>query len=167
MGSGIKVKLQQCLAETDTSLENRFLQVAQGTKAKAYRATLKHFILALPEVIQQTRIWFESEATPSDLKKLYGYVLTYVYHTLDFLPEEEYGFWGYLDDAYFAGLVFQQAIAFHPEDAERVGQGFLDQLGDWLAKTREVIPQQTQALDGVFERLLAGDTRYFHEALVS
>jgi uncharacterized membrane protein YkvA (DUF1232 family) len=156
------VSLAEC---SDQSLEKRFLKAACYPEATAHAKDLKNFILSLPELLQQTRIWFESDATPRKFKAVYGYLLTYVYHSLDFLPEEDFGFWGYLDDAYLAGLVYYQTIQYHVDSPKRFDAGFTEQVEQWLTKTRKVIPNHTAKLDALYERMMAGDIQAFDAAI--
>jgi hypothetical protein len=96
----------------------------------------------------------------TELLDMYRYLLTYVYHSLDFLPEEDLGFCGYLDDAYLAGRVAQH---LQPDENWPLG----GHLPDWLTLSRKAIPDVTTRLDSLFEDLLNGDTAAFHVAIVS
>jgi uncharacterized membrane protein YkvA (DUF1232 family) len=167
MLKALKAQLQQLASESDKALERRFHKHVAYDKARVYQDDLKNFVLCLPELLQQTRIWLESDNAPSALKKVYGYLLTYVYHSLDFLPEQDYGFWGYLDDAYFAGIVYQETMVLHPGTEHRFHNDFTQQISDWLKKTREVIPDHTKNIDALFASVRKGDTETFHNALVS
>ena len=54
----------------------------------------------MPDMIAQVKSWSNDFRIPSKEKKLHGFMLTYLYHPVDFLPESGKGLMGYLDDAY-------------------------------------------------------------------
>jgi uncharacterized membrane protein YkvA (DUF1232 family) len=167
MLKAFKSQLQQLANDSHESLDKRFYKEANYAKVQEHRDDLNNFILCLPDLLEQTRIWLESDKTPSNLKKVYGYLLTYVYHSLDLLPEEDFGFWGYLDDVYFAGLMYKYTMSDHPTIEQRFNNNFKEQIDNWLEQTRQVIPQHTKNLDALFQSVLQGHTDKFDAVIVS
>ena len=85
-------------------------------QAKALAGPLKNFILVLPEMIAQVRVWSDAQNLSEQIHNLNGNLLTYLYHPADFLHDEGYGLFGYLDDAYLVGSVYCATLrALGPE----------------------------------------------------
>ena len=90
---------------------------------------VKEFIFLLPPVLQQLSDYWSDEACPSQAKKLSVRIITYIYSPDDYLPEEEHGLFGYLDDAYLVVSAFLRQAAAARED----GRAFLVGAGKELA----------------------------------
>jgi uncharacterized membrane protein YkvA (DUF1232 family) len=167
MLNALKNQLVQLSEKSMESLDKRFGEQVTFQQAKTLAPSLRNFVLSLPELLQQTRLWFESPHTPPELRRIYGYVLTYVYHTVDLVPEEDYGFWGYLDDAYLVGMAYQKALEYNQYQPTTLPGTFNQQLPKWLAEVRQVIPQETETLDHLFGKLLRGELDAFNDAMAS
>lgn len=127
-------------------------------------AALKNFVLLLPDMIAQIRLWAEDQKVPAEVKGLHGFVLTYLYHPLDLIPEEPYGLFGYLDDAYLVGDVYHRTMMYVKSDFQaRDAQGsFSANIGRWLHLTRKVLPKETTIIDGLLNELVKGNASAFH-----
>jgi uncharacterized membrane protein YkvA (DUF1232 family) len=136
-------------------------------QAARYDEALQAFVLSLPDLLGQTGAWFASPDTPRELRQLYATLLTYVYHAVDVIPEEVFGFWGYLDDAYLVGRVYLETVGLHPEGSRRFDGAFDVRLGEWLALTRDVVPDHTRRLDTLAEHLVALDFAAFDAGLIA
>ena len=168
MLKALKAQLIQLSEKSEESIAKRFKRFATYEKARTYEQDLKNFVLCLPDLLQQNRVWFESEEIPSHLRKVYWYLLTYVYHSTDLLPEEDYGFWGYLDDAYLIGLAYSKTLNdYHIPASTHLADKFDQQIESWLQKTQEILPQQTEALDALFGKLLLGEHEAFNKTLLA
>jgi uncharacterized membrane protein YkvA (DUF1232 family) len=95
--------------------------------------TLKEFIFLLPTTINVLNSYWNDKATPPDAKKLSGLVLSYTLKPNDFLPLENYGLFGYLDDAFIVVSAF-----LHIQDLY---------LRDWHDKSSEEIELTKRARD--------------------
>jgi uncharacterized membrane protein YkvA (DUF1232 family) len=168
MLKALKAQLTALSEHLDEEPPSQQLRRTVNYEALTFNASiLKNFVLSLPELLHQTRVWFDDESTPSNLKSLYAYLLTYVYHSVDFLPEEDYGFWGYLDDAYLVGSIYYQTVAYHPKASLRFDDNFSQQIEVWLKTTRMVIPQQVEKLDKLVQNLLKNDFKAFDLAMTT
>jgi uncharacterized membrane protein YkvA (DUF1232 family) len=166
MLKALKHQLKQLQAEADKSLERRFMRQTQYDVMQANKDTLQNFVLCLPDLLEQMGVWFASPQTPQPLRQTYGHLLAYVYHAGDVLPDEEYGFWGYLDDAYLVGAIYQKTLSHHPNTHRRFDDQFDVQINAWLEKTRAALPKHTEYLDSLVTQLLAGDYAMFEKTLV-
>jgi len=89
-----------------THLRKRVGKRATGVLEKR----LKQMIWLMPGVVGRTYDLWRRTRTPTKAKQLGGVLLSYMYHPQDFFPEDVYGLFGYLDDAYFAGAVYTQVV---------------------------------------------------------
>jgi len=128
---------------------------------------LRNMILVMPEMLTQIRAWMEEPGMSAELRRLQGFVLTYLYHPRDILPEGHNGLFGYLDDAFLVSLAFQRTLT------ERRGLGYdssmeremAEQLPGWLESVREVIPREARQVELMLEELLLGKSRLFEDVM--
>ena len=128
---------------------------------------LRNMILVMPEMLTQIRAWMDEPGMSAELRRLQGFVLTYLYHPKDILPEDHNGLFGYLDDAFLVSLAFQRTLT------ERRGLGYdssieremAAQLPDWLEHVREVIPREARQVEHMLEELLLGKNRLFEDVM--
>lgn len=158
--------LQDQLTQLSTTAESEFTQ--HFDELSEHRATpeeiarLKDLIFSLPYMLQQLKAWLDADGVPAELKRLYWHLLTYVYHGVDVLPEEDYGFWGYLDDAYFIGLAYANSLN---EPALDSTNGFDQHLPEWLRLTETLLPKHTARLQQLFNRLVTQDMEGYQRLL--
>jgi len=88
-------------------------------------STLKEFIFLMPPLIKILNSYWNDKNTPADAKKLSGLILSYILKPNDFISEEKYGLFGYLDDAYLVVSSF-----LHIQDLY---------LRDWQDKSEDEI----------------------------
>jgi len=145
-------------------------------KVDTISEALKNLIVVMPDMIAQVQVWSNDTRVPSTEKKLHGFMLTYLYHPVDFIPEAGNGLFGYLDDAYFVGSIYSRAMSLMDHDP-RKGAAALgpeaNTVNEWLQITREVIPIESQKIDAflgelvdgrldVFDRLMAQQEQAHH-----
>ena len=122
-------------------------------------ASLRNLILMMPELISQIRSWMNDPRVPERDKKLHGFMLTYLYHPIDFLPDSDHGLYGYLDDAYFVGCIYINSMQ-HMDFGSRRSQPNTEPLETavpkWLDMTRKVLPHETKKIDEMISELLQG-----------
>ena len=141
----------------------------RGGEADAARheQALRNMILMMPEMLTQIRAWMVEPGMSAELRKLQEFVLTYLYHPKDIIPEDHNGLFGYLDDALLVSLAFQRTLT------ERRGLGYdssmeremAEQLPDWLKHAREVIPREAEQVERMLDELLLGKTRLFEDVM--
>jgi uncharacterized membrane protein YkvA (DUF1232 family) len=147
----------QLLAETDA--ERFHAKISQRTSEKnpaPVVSELQNFILLLPDMIAQIRDWLDEGTLPSEFKELHGFLLTYLYHPVDFLSETKYGFFGYLDDAYLVGCVYAKTLCLQTLAVQARSQELNQKVPEWLEMTRRILPAETSQIDQLIEDALAG-----------
>lgn len=163
----LKDKLKKLAADRRDPFA-RLLRARVGAKeARRRERPLRNMVLMMPELLGQLRVWMTEPEMRADLRGVHGFILSYLYHPEDILPEKGQGLFGFLDDAFLVALAFQRALA------ERRARGLdcaLDsdadlQVAGWLEHARAVIPLETAQVQGMLDDLLDGRTLRFHEAL--
>ncbi len=71
---------------------------------------LKKIIILMPDLVEKMYSYWQNEKTNSKMKKLGSYLLTYLYLPKNFIPQKEWGLFGYLDDAYFVAKMYTTVI---------------------------------------------------------
>lgn len=128
-------------------------------KAERYVEPLKNLVVVMPEMIAQVQAWSNDVRIPSNEKKLHGFMLTYLYHPLDFLPESGKGLFGYLDDAYFVGSVYSRTMRMMDYDKRRTLPNLAPitkSIEEWLGLAREVISAEAKKIDDLLDELAQG-----------
>jgi len=137
-------------------------------EAVRYTKALRSFVLVMPELIAQIRAWLEGPAISPAMKRLHGFLLTYLYHPADFLPEGSTGLFGYLDDAYLVGSAYLRTME-QMDHAERRALPNLDdlcpQVSEWLEQIRQLLPKETERMERMLDEILQGKTKEFRELL--
>jgi uncharacterized membrane protein YkvA (DUF1232 family) len=129
---------------------------------------LKDFILVLPELVEQVRAWLDRAQGNPALRNLHGFMLTYLYHPDDFVPETDQGLFGYLDDAYLVGNIYYRSML----NTGAVKKAYLPgteslakRIRPWLRLTRRVLPRETDRIDSMLDDLGRADSDSFHEMM--
>lgn len=130
---------------------------------------LKQLILIMPGLIKRIRSHWEDSNSGSEIKKLGGFMFIYLYQPKDFLPEDEHGLFGYLDDAYLALIVYEKVIR-----CVRVGESSLNEDDEQYMKqiqaskryVKAVIPRETKKIEAMVEKAIeSGEFKDFAESL--
>jgi uncharacterized membrane protein YkvA (DUF1232 family) len=125
----------------------RIVGLSEATHTEPH---LRQMILHLPDMIRQIHRWAQAPDVSPEVRKLHAFALAYLFNPTDFLPEKHLGFFGYLDDAYLVGSVYQTTMY---SDAWMELKPMVDDVSltirvpDWLALTRRVIPRVTERID--------------------
>jgi hypothetical protein len=157
------------IAEKDGSnFDMRVKSILQMEGAEADADSLRNFILMIPDFIRQIRVWMNDPQVLGKYKELHGFFLTYLYHEDDFLPDTNGGLFGYLDDAYMIGRVYEMTMR---------GQGFASRVSiidsktvkkdvpRWLKITQRVIPGETEKIDRMIDDILQGKPESFDQLM--
>jgi uncharacterized membrane protein YkvA (DUF1232 family) len=86
------------------------------------------------------------------------------YHPKDFLADDEYGLFGYLDDAYLVAVVYErvmqelleEGVALSREDLE-----FQEKIGKLKQTARSVIKEESRKIDQMVGQILEGNNRAY------
>jgi uncharacterized membrane protein YkvA (DUF1232 family) len=132
-------------------------------------AGLKEFIFLLPATLKQLSIYWNQKDTPADAKRVSGFIIGYIFHPNDFLPEARHGLFGYLDDAYMvvqAYLKIQDHYLrdWHDKSAEDLD--LTERARRLIIAPRLIIPEVTAKIDKLLDSLIKGDSTEFEQAML-
>ena len=148
------------LAKDENKEFHGHLRQKVGKKATALlEGRLKKIIVLLPDLVGRVYDYWRVQPHASQTKILSAYVLTYLYLPKDFLPEDEWGLYGYLDDAYLVAKVYTTIL----DEVERSG-GKIDAADQKLSEEvkllqkslRIVIPKICEKIDEMIAELAEG-----------
>lgn len=148
--------------------DNKFheeLKKRVGKKAtELLKNRIKQFILLMPDIVEKIHFYY-GHVQKEDLKskRLGGYLLAYIYHPQDMI-NEEWGLFGYLDDAYFSAVVFEKIIkeiASEDQFLVEPNKEFNESLQQLIVTVRSVIPEEAKKIDEMIESILKGETDIF------
>lgn len=142
-----------------------------GKRATAILETrLRNLILLMPRLLSRAYTHCSRGEVPSEMKKLTGFTLTYLYHPMDILPDGEDTLFGYLDDAYFVALAYEEILREISKDGEgrldRFDRDFLRNIPLLKRSVSLVIPDEARKISEVVHGLLNGRPEAFHAAIV-
>lgn len=137
-----------------------------GKKATAViEKRLKHLIMIMPRLLSEAYERCRREEVPHEIRRLVGYALTYFYHPMDILPEGEDELFGYLDDAYFVGLVYEKLLEADSDLKESglssFDRDFLKMFPKLKRNLKSVIPEESEEVRRIFEKLLGRERGFF------
>lgn len=148
------------LAVEEGAAFHKAVRKRSASKASRHRSgRLLSLIMMMPQLIARARDLSESARVPSRLKSLNGFLLTYLYHPIDFLADGSNGLFGYLDDAYFVGRVYQKLR--ENVDFTEAGLDPMRELPQALEAAREVLPAETRQIERLIEELEEGRRHLF------
>lgn len=130
---------------------------------------LKQLILTMPGLVRRIHDHWDRSYGGSEIKKLGGFIFIYLYQPKDFLPEDEHGLFGYLDDAYLVLVVYEK-VARAAENAgselDEQDERYLKQIRSAKRYVRAVIPNEAKKIEAMVERaIVSGEYRDFAESL--
>ncbi len=168
MLNALKNQLVLLAEHSDNTLQKQIKKRLGAKAAAELTPKLRNFILVMPEMIAQIRAWADHKEIPLQSRKLHGFLMTYLYHPVDFLPEEAHGFFGYLDDAYVVGSIYYKTLQELGNDHSRFisqHKDIADQVAGWLVDTQKVIHSVTLEIDRMIDELAAGDDHRFQQLM--
>lgn len=153
------------LAENDHTNFHLNLRKRVGKKATVIlEEKLKEIIIVMPDLVSRIYFYWDKSNNTSEVKKLGGYLLTYLYTPEDFLSTKEWGLFGYLDDAYFVAKMYTQVIdevKFSNEDVDGIDLKYYDQAKYLKTYVRGVIPKETEKIDEMILQLKEGNVELY------
>ena len=132
---------------------------------------LKQLILIMPGLVRSIRAQWEASKAGSEIKKLGGFMFIYLYQPKDFLPEDEHGLFGYLDDAYLVAIVYEKVVRAAEHAGAALGEddeAYMKQIQTSKRYVKAVIPKETKKIEEMVEKAIkSGEYRDFAEAISS
>lgn len=155
------------LAETDKQIFHVHLRGRVGKKAThILEDKLKEIIVLMPDLVSRIYMHWNQSGNESKVKKMGGYLLTYLYTPDDFLSTKEWGLFGYLDDAYFVAKVYTQVIDELKQSKRKIAgidQKYYDQAKYLKRYVRGVIPKEAKKIDEMVLELVKGNEKIYEE----
>jgi len=124
-----------------------------------------NLIMIMPDLIAEVRDASEDRTLSPEVRSLNQFLLVYFYHPMDFLPDDAGGLFGYLDDAYFVGRVYQRIRAITGKQVSASAKELAIDLTVLLEVVKSVIPKESRKIDGLIEELIRGKRVMFEELL--
>ena len=142
------------LAEDEKDPFNSKVRVRVGKRAtKMLEKRLRQLIVLTPDIVDRVHLLWRQFPKEAPAKNMSGYLLTYLYHPKDFLDGEEHGLFGYLDDAYFAALVYEHVLSAVRDigiPLTKNDKQFLCEVSNMKAAAKLVIPNEALKIDAMF-----------------
>ena len=167
MLQALKSQLKTLAADPHDEFSTQIRRLVGAYEAVHYTKPLRSLILVMPELIAQIRTWMEAPGIPAQLKRVHGFLLSYLYHPTDFLPESD-GLFGYLDDAYLVGRVYARTMQQLDHRTRRTLPNLADlsgQMATWLDLARRLLPTETQQIDHLLDEIVAGRSEAFRHLM--
>lgn len=147
------------LAQDDQDPFHKKIRARVGKRAtKLLEKRLRQLIVITPDVVDRVHLLWRQFPKDAPAKKVGGYLLSYLYHPKDFLDEGKHGLFGYLDDAYFAALVYEFVLKSVQETGLKLtpkDNRFLCEVVNMKAATKLVIPDEAKKIDDMFLEILS------------
>ncbi len=158
-----KNQLGLLAAESGVDFAKQVRRRVGAKRSSRHVSEAMNLIMIMPDLIAEIRELSDSDRMPKHLKALNGFLLAYLYHPIDFLPEKDAGLFGYLDDAYFVGQVYNRArLVQNLPVRETIG---LKGLSALLSCARQVIPKESKQIDNLLEELEQGKRDLFEKVM--
>jgi len=138
-----------------------------GKKATAILENkIKQLILLMPDPVESVYEQWSNQKASYKTKKLGGYMLSYLYQPRDLISEEEWGLFGYLDDAYFVATVYVKVLDefyFMDQKLFIASRKLSETIKTLMTTTKSVIPDEANKIDLMVQGILDGqDSNYFN-----
>lgn len=163
MLKALKSQLSLLAIENGAAFAERIRKRVGKKKANLYISKAMNLVMVMPDLIAKIRDLSEDERLPKKYKPLNGFLLTYLYHPIDFLKDHEAGLFGYLDDAYFVGKVYQRVHHFVP--GKHGAQDLARQLPEAIEAVKQILPKESRQVDRLIEELEEGKRTLFDELM--
>ena len=138
-----------------------------GKKAtRLFEQRLKNLICLMPQLLSKGLSYCNRKEVPAELKRSIGFTLTCLYHPRDFLPEDGEKLFGYLDDAYCIGLVYEKVLLALQKARVKLAvfdEGFLKQFALMKRSVKAVIPEEGEAISEMITGVFKGNYESFYD----
>lgn len=162
--------LKRIASETKEDFHERVRKRIGKRATTILEQRLQNLILLTPQLLIRAHRHGQSPAIPSPVRKLIGFVLTYFYHPKDFLPEDNGRLFGYLDDAYCVGLLYEKMLKILTRadfPISEFDKEFLKQFSLVKRGIKIVIPEEARLIDRMIEGVQQGQEEFFYRAFLA
>jgi len=148
----------------ESSIASEVRRRVPSHRVSACERDLQDLVFMIPQLLDRLDQMWQQPGVPSSIKRLAGYVRSYVCHPYDVIPEADGRLFGYADDAYLAAEVYLRAADSlpygHPLKRGQEWQ-FLVRTRALRSTARFVIAAEAERIDAIITGLLAGDDRLY------
>jgi hypothetical protein len=123
---------------------------------------MRHFILAVPEMVYQIRAWGGKKGSLGPLPSLKKMVSAYLSKRRNIISHASYGLFGYIPDAVFVARVYQTLMnRIDPSRrwAKLDTEAIAKQIPRWLSLAKEIIPSEVEKVEKLLTRLIERDDK--------
>ncbi|MCA9395551.1 MAG: DUF1232 domain-containing protein [Candidatus Omnitrophica bacterium] len=120
---------------------------------------LKNLIVETPKRLNSIYRHWNQIKNGDETRHLGGFILAYLYNPTDFLSSEDYGLFGYLDDAYLVALAYERVLW----EAHVCGNPLTEEEEDYLVNMKEtrklvrtIIPAESKQIEQMLQELIGG-----------
>lgn len=165
MLKAMKSQLSLLAIENGESFAANIRKRVKTKKANVAISKSLNLIMIMPDLIAHVRDASEDRRLSPEVRNLNQFLLTYFYHPMDFLPDNEGGLFGYLDDAYFVGRVYQKVRTMSGKVTPLSAKELTLDLAVGLESVKSVIPKEARKIDSLIEELMRGKRDLFEKLL--
>lgn len=169
MIKAIEERLKRLGEDDNSDFHNQIRQRVGKRATRLMEERLKNIIYLMPKLLSRALSHCDHRGIPPELKRSIGFVLTYLYHPRDFLPEDNRKLFGYLDDAYCIGLVYEKVLRILQKTGVELSacdEGFMREFGLTKRNMKAVIPDETKKISEMITGILKGNNESFYAAFV-
>lgn len=134
-----------------------------------FEQKLKNLIVNTPQHMESIYKYWNHHKTQKRIKKIGSFALSYLYNPKDYLSCDEYGLFGYLDDAYFVALVYERVLwdaKINGSELTRYEDEFLQNAHITKKMVQTVIPEEAAKIESMFDELLTGKSNKYYDSFV-
>lgn len=160
--------LRQLAETSDKRFRDAVVKRMNGKSTEDQIRAMKEFIFLLPMTLKQLSSYWNDKNTPTKAKKLSGLIISYIYQPDDFLPENDNGLFGYVDDAYVAVSSFLRIQDLYLRDWHEKTTEEIDlekRARTLIVAPRIVIPNEVARIDRMIDSFMEGKIESFEEFL--
>mgnify|MGYP001279927064 CR=1 FL=1 len=169
MLKAIEERLKRLGVDDNDDFHDQIRQRVGKRATRLLEQRLKNLIYLIPKLLSRALNLCDYKEIPADLKKSLGFVMTYLYHPRDFLPEDNRKLFGYLDDAYCMGLVYEKVLRTLQKTGIELSEGderFMREFGLTKRNIKAVIPEEAKKISEMVSGILKGSNDSFYAAFV-
>lgn len=149
MLNAFKEHLKSLSADPKDRFASHIRRLGGGQEAPRRCVALRRLVLATPAMAGRIRGWTDDASMPRNLLRAQKFALAYLYSPVDFLPDHEYGLFGYVDDAFIVGAVYESTLReleAHGVTPDEAGGPSLPDVAAGLQAAREVLPREASRM---------------------
>ena len=164
MLTAVKEQLKTLASDPTDQFHHKIRRRVGKRATSILEKKLKQFILLMPILVSRIHQHWNRQKSKSEIKKLGGFLLAYLYHPQDFISEAEQGLFGYLDDAYLVAVVYEAVLKELTEAGNQLAsedEKLRDEVKDLQRAATIVIPKEAEKINRMVEEILEGNRHTF------